>query len=77
MPLSLHCVNEKANYPRPMMLALECDGDHGLFPVKQSFTHKDGFGGCYSAAMRAGWKDTSASGARLFLCPGCSRKAAR
>lgn len=76
--LRIECVDELAPHPRPLRLTLTCDGDHGLFPVTASFErHADGFVGLYRMAMIAGWKDTSASGARQFFGPCCSHKAPR
>jgi hypothetical protein len=78
MTLRINCLDETAPYPRPLRLTLRCDSDHGLFPVEASFErHEDGFIGLYRMAMDAGWKDTSASGVRMFFGPCCSHKATR
>jgi hypothetical protein len=73
---AIDLLDESAPVPRATRLTLTCDGDHGLFPLSSSFEHPDGFMGQYALAMRAGWKDTSASGGRRFFCPECSGKVA-
>lgn len=78
MGLLIACTDERARYPRPLRLTLTCDGhgeDLDLFGgTLQHFEHPDGFVGAYRLAMNAGWKDTSASGTRMFLGPCCSGK---
>jgi hypothetical protein len=66
--------------PCDIELTLTCDACSvnglDLFgPTTQVFRHREGFIGCYHAAMNAGWKDTNQRGEREFHGPCCSGKA--
>lgn len=61
-----------------VVLALTCDGSHGLLPgMSQTFNDPSGFVVQHSAAMRAGWLETYDKGGRIFLGPCCSGKKAK
>lgn len=80
MGLKYITIDERAPYPRPGRLILQCDGHRrslNLFGgMIQDFTHPDGFFGMYRDAIRSGWKDTFRDGERVFLGPCCSGKVA-
>lgn len=81
MGLQITCVNDKATIPRETVLTLTCDGHHNAVDLFggliQDFAGP-GFISQYSAAMRAGWKDTcNERGERVFLGPCCSGKEKR
>jgi hypothetical protein len=66
-------------FPRPITLALICDGGptcgavpDSLFPQAQaSFKHPDGFIGARATATAAGWLERQAAQGRIFICPDC------
>ena len=78
MGLRIYCPDETARIPRPTVLELTCDGDHGLLPaLSQRFDHPDGFVRQHAAAMQAGWRETfEQERGRVFLGPCCSGKRA-
>ncbi len=77
MGLRIFCTDEAAPYPRPVVLELVCDGDHGLFtPEAVLFDEADGFIAQHTTAMRAGWLETHDARGRIFLGPCCSGKRA-
>lgn len=75
MGLRILCPDESAPFPRPVVLELTCDGDHGLFPpTPKRFEHRDGFVGEHADAMASGWLERQAPRGRIFLGPCCSGK---
>src|SRR5258708_37799611 len=68
-------MSKGAPYPRPVVLELTCDGEHGLFePTRQTFWHAAGFIAQHTAAMRAGWLERVIDGERHWFGPCCSGK---
>ena len=61
-------------FPLEIRTTFKCDGGT-LLCEQLSLGHSEGFIGCYRWAMRAGWKDTSRDGRRVFFGPCCSGKA--
>lgn len=75
MGISIAVTDRRGPHPWPIEIVLRCDGEHGLFPGSTAeFRHERGYVGAYSAAMKAGWKDTQVDGRRVFLGPCCSGK---
>lgn len=69
MTLRIFSPDESAACPRPVVLELRCDGDHGLFPAPAARFERDGYIAQRAAATRDGW----AIGGEVILCPECSR----
>lgn len=78
MGLRIFCPDETAPLPRPVVLELACDGDHGMFgpPAPVRF-EQDDFVKQHAAAMRAGWLETHDASGPIFLGPCCSGKRPR
>jgi hypothetical protein len=56
-------------------VVLECDVHAEMFCRGfEKFTRDDGFVGCHTAAMAAGWLERVAPQGRIWLCPACSGK---
>lgn len=61
--------------PRRVNVTLECDKPTAFFCRGIAvFTSPDGFIGCHSAAMDAGWLERQSPEGRLWICPECSGK---
>jgi hypothetical protein len=74
MGITIFCKDETAPYPRPLVLALTCDGEHGLLPATvEHFEHPGGFIAQHAMAMKAGWLERG-NGERLWFGPCCSGK---
>ena len=78
MGLRITCPDESAPIPKPTVLVLECDGDHGLFPSQGANFERGGYIEQYAEAMRAGWRESwDRERGRIFLGPCCSGKTPR
>jgi hypothetical protein len=61
--------DESLSVPRPVVLHVVCDGDHGLLPAPYDVF--DASDGCpRDPARRVGWRFTPDG---LVLCPECRR----
>jgi hypothetical protein len=71
--ISIEAVGE---IPREILICLRCDGHEGelIGGAIAVFKHPAGYIGAYALAMKAGWKDASRNGQRVFLGPCCSGK---
>lgn len=67
----------KLKYPLGCYLKFTCDSHNHRGFVKTTVSQRwdlNGYIANYSAAMKAGWKDTFRNGRRVFFCPNCSGK---
>lgn len=61
--------------PGAVEVALECDETAAFFCRGFAvFTSPEGFVGCHSDAMKAGWLERNGPKGRMWICPACSGK---
>lgn len=61
--------------PLPVEVSLECDDARALFCLDVAvFTSPQGYVGCHTDAMKAGWLERAGPNGRMWLCPECSGK---
>jgi hypothetical protein len=76
MGIRVYALDETAPVPRAVVAEIECDSDHGLFPVRVAIEGAHWWPDVHAALMADGWMYRPGTD-REFLCSACSGKGKR